>query len=63
MATVEEAELIGNKEAAERAGVSITYFQQLAQQQPTITPRRVAGTRVAAWTVDQVKEIGARKKR
>ena len=63
MATGEEAELIGTKEAADRAGVSITYFQQLAQQQPVVTPLRVAGTRVAVWTVDQVKEIGGRKKR
>jgi len=62
MGTV-EAELVSTQLAAQQAGISITYFRQLANQPDTITPMRLRGAKVLLWTVGQVKEIAGRKKR
>ncbi len=61
--SIETDEIVCTQVAAQQAGVSVTYFRQLANQTPEVKPSRLRGTKVLIWTPAQVREVAGRKKR
>lgn len=53
---------VSTKRAAEKCGISITWFRKLASEAPEIEPTVVEGLNSAVWTPQQVEAVGKRKK-
>jgi len=49
--------------AAEKAGMSLTHFNRLANETPPVIPHPINGSVVAFFTLDQILEIAGRLKR